>query len=61
MELTMAILMVLGIFVGIPMVLVLGIGGVYALSGRLAERAKRVQAPAEEAEFDTEAEATHTI
>ncbi len=60
MEFTWAILMVLGIFVGIPMVLVFAIGGVYALSGRLAERAKRAQAPAE-AELDTEAEATHTI
>ena len=61
MEFTLAILMVLGIFVGIPMVLVLGIGGVYALSGRLAERAKRIQAPAGEAEEETEAEATYTI
>ena len=61
MELTLAILMVLGIFVGIPIVLVLAIGGMYALSGRLAERAKRVQAPAEEAEVETETEATYTI
>ena len=61
MEFTWAVLMVLGIFVGIPMVLVLSIGGVYALSGRLAERAKRAQAPAEAAELDTEVEATHTI
>lgn len=61
MELTLAILMVLGIFIGIPMVLVLGIGGVYALSGRLAERAKRIQAEAEPTEVDTEAEATPNI
>ena len=61
MELTWALLMVLGIFVGIPMAFVFAIGGVYALSGRLAERAKRAQAPAEAAELDIEAEATHAI
>ena len=42
--------MVLGIFVGVPIALVLAIGGVYALGGRLVERAKRVEAPGAEAE-----------
>ena len=45
MELTLAILMVLGIYIGIPIVLVLAVGGAYALGSRLAHRAKRVQAP----------------
>lgn len=40
MQLTLAILMVLGIYVGIPIVLVLAIGGVYALGHSLARRAQ---------------------
>jgi len=50
MEFTLAVLMVLGIFVGVPVALVLAIGGVYALGGRLVERAKRVEAAGTEIE-----------
>ena len=56
MELTLAILMVLGIFVGVPVALVFAIGGVYAFGGRLVERAKRVEAVGVEEEI-TEAAA----
>jgi hypothetical protein len=41
METTLAILMVLGIFVGVPAVIGFAIAGVYALTGRRAVRAKR--------------------
>ena len=41
METTLAILMVLGIFVGIPVVIGLAIAGVYALGGRRVVRAER--------------------
>ena len=58
MELTLAILMVLGIYVGIPIVLVGVIGGIYALSGRLVQRAKRVQAEAREAAAQAATEPT---
>ena len=61
MELTSAILMVLGIFIGIPIVLAGAIGGIYALSGRLAERAKRVQAEAREAAAEAEGAATAKV
>lgn len=47
MEITLAILMVLGIYVGIPVALVSAIGGVHAFSKRLAERAKAVETLAE--------------
>ena len=41
METTLAILMVLGIFVGIPAIIGFTIAGVYALGGRQALRAER--------------------
>jgi len=41
METTLAILMVLGIFVGIPAVIGLAIAGVYVLGGRQVVRAER--------------------
>ena len=50
MELTGAVLMVLAIYVGIPVVLVGAIGGVYAWGKRLATRAQRVETFAEEPE-----------
>jgi flagellar biosynthesis component FlhA len=50
MEFTLAVLMALGIFVGVPVALVSAIGGVYAFGGRLVERAKRVEAAGAEAE-----------
>ena len=43
MEITLAILMVPGIYVGIPVALVGAIGGVHAFGKRLAQRAKGVQ------------------
>jgi hypothetical protein len=43
---TLAILMVLGIFVGIPAVIGFTIAGVYILSTRRAVRAERAKAPA---------------
>lgn len=55
MEFTLAVLMVLGIFVGVPVALVLAIGGVYALGGRLVERAKRIEAEVETTEAAIEA------
>ena len=61
MELTLAILMVLGIYVGIPILLVCAIGGIYALSGRLVQRAKRVQAEASEAAAEAGTEATAKV
>ncbi len=44
METTLAILMVLGIYAGVPAVLVGVIGGVHAFGKRLAHRAKGAQA-----------------
>ncbi len=55
MEFTLAILMVLGIFVGVPVVVAAAIGGVYALGGRLVERAKRIEAEVETTEAAVEA------
>lgn len=49
MELTLAILMVLGIFVGIPAAIGFAIVGVYFWSDRLARRAEHTRAPAERA------------
>lgn len=43
METTLAVLMVLGIFVGIPAVIGFTIAGVYILSDRRARRAERAQ------------------
>ena len=43
METTLAILMVLGIFVGIPAVIGFAIAGVYILSDRRVRRAERAQ------------------
>jgi flagellar biosynthesis component FlhA len=43
METTLAVLMVLGIFVGIPAVIGFAIAGMYILSDRRARRAERVQ------------------
>ena len=47
METTLAILMVLGIFVGIPVVIGLAIGGVYILRDRQVRKIKRARAVAE--------------
>ena len=47
METTLAILMVLGIYVGIPVALVSAIGGVHAFGKRLAHRAQEAQTLAE--------------
>ena len=47
METTLAILMVLGIFVGIPTVIGFAIAGMYILSNRRAHRAERAQSVAE--------------
>jgi len=44
METTLAILMVLGIFLGIPAVIGAAIAGVFYLSGRRALRAERARA-----------------
>lgn len=49
MEMTLAILMVLGIFVGIPVVIGLAIGRVYILRDRQVRKIKRARA-VEEAE-----------
>jgi len=49
METVLAILMVLGIFVGIPAVIGFAIASVYILSDRRALRAKRTTAMAETA------------
>jgi len=47
METTLAILMVLGIFVGIPAVIGFAIAGIYMLGDRRVRRAKRAKALAE--------------
>ncbi len=47
METTLAVLMVLGIFVGIPAIIGFSIAGVYILGGRRVKRAKRAQSVAE--------------
>ncbi len=44
METTLAILMVLGIFVGIPAIIGFTIAGVYVLRDRRARRAERAKA-----------------
>ena len=46
MDTTLAILMVIGIFVGIPLVIGFAIVGTFVLSGRRAQRAKRAEASA---------------
>jgi len=46
METALAILMVLGIFVGIPLVIGFAIVGFFVLSDRRARRAKLAEAPA---------------
>ena len=43
METTLAILMVLGIFIGIPAVIGLGIAGMYTLTDRRVRRAQRIE------------------
>jgi hypothetical protein len=43
MELTLAILIVLGIFIGIPAVVGFAIAGVYLLSDRRARRSERAE------------------
>ena len=47
METTLAILMVLGIFIGIPAVIGLGIAGMYTQSDRRVRRDQRAKALAE--------------
>jgi len=49
MELTLAILLVLGIYVGIPVAATFAIGATYAFGKRLAQRAKRAAGEAAEA------------
>ena len=44
METTLAILMVLGIFVGIPALIGFGIAGMYILTDRRVRRAERAKA-----------------
>jgi len=46
METALAILMVLGIFVGIPLVIGFAIVGLFVLTDRRALRAKRAEIPA---------------
>lgn len=53
MELTLAILMVLGIFVGVPALIGFSIAGVYLMSDQRVRRAKRAKA-AEEAKARVE-------
>ncbi len=55
MEMTMAILMVLGIFVGIPAIIGFAIAGMYIKSDRRARRAERAKAM-EEAVAEAEVE-----
>jgi len=45
METALAILMVLGIYIGIPVAIGFAIGGVYIMSSRRARRAERATAP----------------
>ena len=47
METTLAVLMVLGIFVGIPAIIGFTIAGMYILSNRRARRTERAQSVAE--------------
>jgi flagellar biosynthesis component FlhA len=47
METTLAVLMVLGIFVGIPAIIGFAIAGVYIMGNRRARRAERAQSVAE--------------
>ena len=47
METTLAILMTLGIFLGVPMLIGFTIGGIFILSDRRAVRAERAKASAE--------------
>ena len=55
MEITLAILIVLGIFIGIPAVIGFAIAGVYILSDRRARRTEHVKALAQaEARATTE-------
>lgn len=58
METTLAILMVLGIFIGIPAVIGFAVAGVYILSDRRARRAERVKVLGEAAAKETAEEAT---
>jgi Flp pilus assembly protein TadB len=61
METTLAILMVLGIFVGIPAVIGFAIAGVYVLRDRRTRRAERAKAVETAAEaLRQEAAKAHT-
>jgi hypothetical protein len=55
METTLAVLMVLGIYVGVPLVIGFAIGGVVILGSRRATRARRAQALGEVADAVGEA------
>jgi len=57
MEITLAILIVLGIFIGIPAVLGFAIAGVYILSDRRARRAEHAKALAQAEAGETTKEA----
>ncbi|RLC69929.1 MAG: hypothetical protein DRI26_08125 [Chloroflexi bacterium] len=50
METTLAILMALGIYLGIPLAIGFVIGGIFILSDRRAKRAERAKAATAEAE-----------
>ncbi len=58
METTLAILMVLGIFIGIPAVIGFTVAGVYIMSDRRARRAERAKALGEVAAKETAREVT---
>ena len=47
METTLAILMALGIYLGIPLVIAFAIGGIFILGDRRVKRAERAKAAAE--------------
>lgn len=51
METTLAILVVLGIFVGIPAVIGFAIAGIYIFAARVARRAVKVQRAEAKGEF----------
>ena len=53
METTLAILMVLGIFIGIPAVIGFAVAGVYILSDRRVRRAERAKVLGEAAAKET--------
>ena len=61
METTLAILMVLGIFVGIPAVIGFAIAGVYVLRDQQTRRAERAKAVETAAEALRQENQRHTV